>query len=228
MTKPAARNGPEGKAAVAAEAKFTIGARASCSDGSCGEVRRLIIDPATDTVTHLVIRRGHRREDGRLVPVHLIDTAAGEIRLRCTLAQFDRLDRAEEVDLIEGPVPGSGTLTDDGLAYSTSGGAYGAGAVIESGPTPERPKTIVNDVVPLGETQVRRGDGVHAVDGEIGRVHGFLANPSDGRVTHVLLQEGHLWGRKEVAIPISAVTAVEPEIRLNLTKAQVGDLPPAK
>ena len=47
-------------------------------------------------------------------------------------------------------------------------------------------------------------------------------------MTHVLLQEGHLWGRKEVAILISAVTEVDPEIRLNLTKAQVGDLPPAK
>jgi len=43
----------------------------------------------------------------------------------------------------------------------------------------------------------------------------------------VLLQEGHLWGRKEVAIPISAVTRVDPEIQLNLTKEQVGDLPPA-
>ena len=215
-------------AAVAAEAEFTIGARASCADGSCGEVRRLIIDPGTDTVTHLVIRRGHRREDGRLVPVHLVDTAAGEIRLRCTLAQFDRLDRAEEVDLIEGPVPGSGTLTDSGLAYSSSGGAYGAGALVESGPMPEHPRTIINDVVPLGEAQVSPGDRVHAVDGEIGRVQGFLVNPGDGRVTHVLLQEGHLWGRKEVAIPIGAVTEVDPEIRLSLTKAQVGDLPPAK
>jgi hypothetical protein len=32
----------------------------------------------------------------------------------------------------------------------------------------------------------------------------------------VLLQEGHLWGRKQVAIPIRAVSAVEPEgIRLS-------------
>ena len=213
---------------MAAEAEFTIGARASCSDGSCGEVRRLIIDPSTETVTHLVVRRGHRREDGRLVPVHLVDATTGDIRLRCTLAQFDRLDRAEEVDLIEGPVPGSGTLTDGGLAYSASGGAYGAGALVESGPTPERPRTEINDVVPLGETQVSPGDRVHAVDGEIGRVQGFVVNPGDGRVTHVLLQEGHLWGRKEVAIPIGAVTEVDPEIRLSLTKAQVGDLPPAK
>jgi hypothetical protein len=45
-------------------------------------------------------------------------------------------------------------------------------------------------------------------------------------VTHVLLQEGHLWGRKEVAIPISAVTEVEDGIRLSITKQQVEDLPP--
>jgi len=42
----------------------------------------------------------------------------------------------------------------------------------------------------------------------------------------VLLQEGHLWGRKEVSIPISAVTGVQDGIRLNITKQQVENLPP--
>ncbi len=45
-------------------------------------------------------------------------------------------------------------------------------------------------------------------------------------MTHVLLKEGHLWGRKEVAIPISAVTGVEDGIRLSISKADVQDLPP--
>ena len=36
----------------------------------------------------------------------------------------------------------------------------------------------------------------------------------------------HLWGRKQVAIPVSAVASVEDGIRLNITKRQVGDLPP--
>ncbi len=68
---------------------------------------------------------------------------------------------------------------------------------------------------------------VDAVDGEIGRVRGFLADSGDDRITHVLLQEGHLWGRKEIAIPISAVTGVQDGIRLNITKQQVEELPPA-
>jgi hypothetical protein len=58
-------------------------------------------------------------------------------------------------------------------------------------------------------------------------VKGFLVDPGDHRVTHVLLQEGHLWGRKEVAIPVSAVTGIENGIRLNMTKKQIEDLPSA-
>jgi len=45
--------------------------------------------------------------------------------------------------------------------------------------------------------------------------------------THVLLQEGHLWGRKKVAIPSSAVIGSNHVgIRLSLTKEQVAELPP--
>jgi hypothetical protein len=85
---------------------------------------------------------------------------------------------------------------------------------------------VVHDVVPLGETELSRGEHVHALDGAIGKVRGFAVNPSDHQVTHVLLQEGHIWGRKEVAIPISAVTGVDNGIRLNVTKKQVEELPP--
>jgi hypothetical protein len=42
----------------------------------------------------------------------------------------------------------------------------------------------------------------------------------------VLLQEGHVFGRKVVAIPIAAVTgADENGMQLNITKQQVKDLP---
>ena len=86
---------------MAAEMEFTIGARASCSDGHCGEVKRLVFDPATETVTHLVIQHGHRPEAGRLVPAHLAETTGGEIRLRCTLAEFDKFDHAEEREVAD-------------------------------------------------------------------------------------------------------------------------------
>jgi len=85
---------------------------------------------------------------------------------------------------------------------------------------------VVDHAVPLGEIEVERHQSVHAVDGQIGQVEGFMVNPADEQVTHILLEEGHLWGRKQVAIPVSAVASIEDGIRLNITKRQVEDLPP--
>lgn len=43
----------------------------------------------------------------------------------------------------------------------------------------------------------------------------------------VLLEDGHRWGSKEVAVPIAAVTKIGTLIiHLGLTKRQVKDLPP--
>jgi sporulation protein YlmC with PRC-barrel domain len=191
---------------MAEETEFVMGAKVSCADGPGGEVTRLIVDPATETVTHLVIEPKHRMGSGRLVPLDLVDSTADGIRLRCTEEEFGRLEAAEEMELVDNVIGG-------GLY----GGPMGAGSPVQA---------IVQDVVPLGATDIERGEPVHALDGEIGRVHGCQVDPDDHRVTHVLLGEGHLWGRKEVAIPASAVTKVENGIWLNLTKKQVEDLPP--
>jgi sporulation protein YlmC with PRC-barrel domain len=205
---------------------FRIGAEASASDGVCGEVSRLVMDPVALTVTHLVIEPKHRRDSGRLVPVHLVDTTTGQIRLRCTTAEFDKLDPAEEVDQVEGLDYGGGYGQAEAVqGYGGMGGIGATGMGIGMGVGHNTP-VVVQDVVPLGEVDVQRGESVHALDGEIGKVQGFLVDPDDNRVTHVLLQEGHLWGRKEVSIPISAVTGVDAGIRLNITKKQVEDLPP--
>ena len=189
---------------MAEETAFVMGAKVSCADGPGGEVTRLIVDPATETVTHLVIEPKHRMGSGRLVPLDLVDSTADGIRLRCTEEEFGRLEAAEEMELVDNVI----------------GDLYGPAGIAPS------VQAVTQDVVPLGETDVERGEPVHALDGEIGRVHGCRVDPGDHRVTHVLLGEGHLWGRREVAIPASAVTKVENGIWLNLTKKQVEDLPP--
>lgn len=211
--------------------EFTLGARASCSDGFCGEVSRTILDPATRTITHLVIEPRHKKAEGRLVPLELVEAAGGEIRVRCSLAEFERLDPAEEVDVVESDygggygssasVQGYGNVGSLGVGASSSGMGIGMGVG-------HRTPTIVSHAVPMGETEVERHESVHAVDGEIGRVEGFVVDPADNKVTHVLLQEGHMWGRKEVAIPVSAIVSVDAGIRLNITKQQVEDLPPVR
>ena len=87
-------------------------------------------------------------------------------------------------------------------------------------------QAVTHDKVPPGEVEVRRGQRVHAADGPVGHVRGLVVDPSDHQVTHVLLDEGHLWGKKEVSIPINAVTGVDEDgVRVSLTKAAVANLP---
>ena len=69
------------------------------------------------------------------------------------------------------------------------------------------------------------GPGNTSPPGEIGRVQGLVIDPRSHRVTHLLLQEGHLFGHKEVAVPIRAITGIDDGIRLSLSKKDVQDLP---
>ena len=201
-----------------------IGAGARCTDGVCGEVTRVVVDPVAHAVTHLVVEQAGRQGLGRLVPLDLVDATDGEIRLRCTLAEFDSLDSAEDTQFVPGTRGYAAYGPDQVLSwpYSSLTGTAGVEGDTVTGVS----ETVTYDTVPLGEVAVRRGDHVHATDGAIGQVEGLVIDPRNHHVTHVLLQEGHLWGRKEVAIPISAVTEADDGIGLSLTKDQVRDLPP--
>ncbi len=211
---------------MAESASFTIGADVSCTDGVSGQVTRVIVDPVARAVTHLVVEPKHHYDRGRLVPLDLVDATAGEIRLRCTLAEFEELDPAEETEFLPGTPGYPGYDPEQMLSlpyynapYYSPGMSAGVGAAYV-------PETVTYDTVPLDEVEVRRGEHVHATDGHIGKVQGLVIDADSRHVTHVLLEEGHLWGRKEVAIPIGAVTGVDDGIRLNITKQQVQDLPP--
>jgi sporulation protein YlmC with PRC-barrel domain len=193
---------------------FTIGADVSCADGVCGKLQRVVIDPVARTVTHLIVEPAGLRHEARLVPLDLVDTTADGIRLRCTAAELGTLDPVEVERFIEGTTEAPGYGPQDTVAWPYYGLRGTRGDVVRY------------DAIPLGDVEVRRGDHVHATDGNIGRVEGLAVEPGSGHVTHVLLQEGHLWGRKQVAIPIGAVARADDGIRLSLTKQEVEDLPP--
>ena len=84
---------------------------------------------------------------------------------------------------------------------------------------------LIYDRVPKGEVEIRRSSDVYSADEHhLGQVDGLLVD-SEAHITHVLLERGHLWGRREVTIPIGAVAKVETDaVTLSLSKDQVGEL----
>lgn len=214
--------------AVESGAAYTIGTPAECTDGPCGKVIRVVVDPVAMALTHLVVEPAHKTGLGRLVPIDLVQTDGDPLRLNCTLKEFEALELAEETRFRRDGTDYGGYAPDQvwfqpyyglgmGMGMATLG-AYGQSPSVDMTAT-------AYDAVPQGEVAVHRGDAVHATDGAIGHVQGLVIDPRGHGVTHILLQEGHLWGRKEVAIPIKAVAAVDEGIRLNITKREVGALP---
>jgi hypothetical protein len=141
-----------------------------------------------------------------LVPLSLVDpdrSTGGELWLTCDVAAFEKLEPADAV----------------GVAPDMGGGffGYGGGTIF--------PRAIVQEIVPPGEKEVQEDEPARASDGEIGHLHGLLADADNHDVTALLFQVGHLWGHKVVAIPISAVVGFESDIPVSLSQQEVLDLP---
>lgn len=199
------------------------GAPVTCTDGACGDISRLVVDPVARAVTHIVVEPKHSPGQGRLVPIGLVGERGGQICLSCSGAEFDELDYAEETHFISSEGRDLGYGDGEILVWPY----YGLGAETGGLGGVPGPRAYFASRIPAGDVEIRRGECVHATDGDIGRVQGLVVDPSDHHVTHVLLEEGHLWGKKEVSIPIESVTEVSDDgVRLALSRDEVRDLPP--
>lgn len=207
--------------------EYVIGSRVRCAGQECGELECVVVDPAADKLTHLVVRPDGE-DEARLVPVHIALPGPEGVDLNCTRERFDEFEFAMQTYVLPdveqtGPV-GQEPASDWPLAGLVVMPNALTGFV--PGVDPQLPAASV-ECIPDGEVSVRRGDRVHADGGEIGRVRGVVAVPPEGEVTHVLLDEGHLWARKRVAIPIQDVTGIDADgVSVALTKDEIKDLPP--
>lgn len=218
--------------AAADVARLRMGAKVLATDGPVGELTAVVVDPVAQAATHLIITPPHHPALGHLVGLDLVEDDGDPIRLRVTVAEFRGLDSAEDEHVL--PVSGGKWAGAHGRTFSfpyyrlagLAGGSAGSAARELQPGFHYLPPDDMSDRVPLGEVEVRRGDQVHANDGWIGSVEGLVIDPADHHVTHVLLAEGHLWGHKQVAIPITNASRVGDSIRVELTTEQIEHLPP--
>ena len=216
---------------------FALGADVRCADGDCGLIKSLVISPAADAVTHLVVEPAHRQGLGKLVPLRLVDTTSGpasggEVRLLCQLAEFGQLEAAEATYFFPGDEDYPTYRKEPMVAWPYYAAPGVTGMPAKPGDDPREVSQVVTvDTVPdqlPGTDEVSRGEHVHATDGDIGHVQGIVVDPGTGRVTSVLLRERHRLSHRTVLVPRSAVTEVRADgFHLSLTRRQVQDLPPA-
>lgn len=205
--------------------RLELGRAIRCSDGAFGQLADVVVDPTTKRVTHLVARADKLDGVSRLVPIELVDGGGDGLTLGCTVDAAMLLPALQETAYLRlGELPAADPDWDVGvqdvLALPYYGGEFGAfaGDLDTYGVTYDR--------VPKGEVEIRRASSVASADGEfIGEVDGFVVDEEE-HITHFVLERGHLWGQREVTIPIGAVAKVETDlVTLQLSKKEVGDLP---
>jgi sporulation protein YlmC with PRC-barrel domain len=200
-----------------------------CADGAVRELADIVIDSSSTSVTHLVVQPHDEPEGARLVPIELADEGAngGEISLRCTAELLERLEPVREYAFLRpGEQPEEDSKWDVGVEDVYSAPSYSPSSLGDYGGDLESGMGVAYDRVPKGEIELRHASSVYSSDEHhMGRVDGLVLD-ADDRVTHLLLERGHLWWKREIAIPTDAVSKFETDmVTLGIPKKELDALP---
>jgi sporulation protein YlmC with PRC-barrel domain len=206
---------------------INLGCNVHCIDGPCGKITNVVVNPVTKKVSHIVVEdRKFPENSTRLVPISKIaDANQKQISLCVTKNDVADMPPFIVTRYIQETAPGR-----VGQSISSYYFAYGLGPS-----TLDEYSLIVNDTgydaydaanIPANELALASGMDIEATDGKIGILDELVLDSKTGEVTHILMREGHLWGKKEVSIPVSAASSAKGGvIRLKLNKKQVENLP---
>ena len=193
-------------------------AKVQCSDSACGKTTNVVLNPVTHKVTHIVMEdKSFGDNRTRMVPAgNIASTTQTQITLSCSKDEVARMKPFITTNFIQ--------ESPSGKAYTT-GDAYTYPHVIND----TAYASVDERHVPLGELEVHVGMQVEASDGKVGKLDELVLDKDSGDITHIQMREGHLWGAKDVAIPVSAVDFTdEKTVYLNIDQKGVGALPAVK
>jgi sporulation protein YlmC with PRC-barrel domain len=191
---------------------FPVDAKVMCADGPGGQSVTLIVDPDLYQVTHIVVKEEHAPHTERLVPVNLVEQTSHDlIRLACTRAELGQLDPFIEIHYV----------AKTPRHYPT---AFNAGEGKPPVHMPAEAVAVESKHIPEGEVVIEQGMPVEDQAGQVGTVDDLLIDVQSGKITHFILHRGHLWGQKEVVLPVSVVKGiVEGTVQLDLERTAITD-----
>ena len=193
--------------------ELQLDAKVICSNGECGKSTAVVINPVSQEVTHVVV--AYEFVD-YMVPLSYVTESDHEhIGLSCTVEELIKLPPFNDVEFVGDPAAPLMLYDEWAAPYVT---AY-----------PMESEFMETEVIPPGELAVHRGDPVQATDGHVGAVGEFVVDSESGHISHVVLQKGHLWGKREVTLGMSLIDRVEEGVvYLNVDKKAVEALPAVK
>ena len=199
--------------------QFKHGADVKTADGrGVGSVDRVVMDPRTREVSHIVVRKGVLFVDDKVVPVDWISSATeDQVTLRMSESELEKLPNFVETEYI--PVGGPGSTTPTMALplywYPPVGSAtWGYPALTGY---PSAVPVAGERQIPEGEIALHEGAPVMTLDGKhAGDVERVFVEETTNRATHFVLTKGLLFPEKKL-LPMAWVKSVgDEQVLLNV------------
>jgi uncharacterized protein YrrD len=203
-------------------------------DEKVGRIDRVVLDPRSNEMTHLVVQKGFLFVKDKVVPLDCVKSATEErVELKEGCEDPDGFPDFEEThyvaveDTPSSEKGGSGGLKALVWYYPLPGGAWWRARNFAYHGIPKPPyvrKTEIN--IPDGTVPLEEGARVVSREGEhVGDVERVYVDEEEQRVTHLLISKG-LISKSRKLIPSMWVDSVrEDEVRLSVDEHFVENLP---
>jgi uncharacterized protein YrrD len=207
--------------------EFRQDAPVRTADGkTAGHIDRVVLDPRTKEVTHIVVRKGLLFTEDRVVPISLIASAdEDEVTLRQDAGDLETLPLFEETHYVGLPEEEPPDTEVVPLAPPLYWYPPITGGLSPLYSWPLYP-VEAEENIPPGTVALKEGASVVTLDGErVGRVARIITEHEADRVTHLIISSG-LVLRQEKIIPVSWLTQIdEDEVHLAVSQDILDQLP---
>jgi uncharacterized protein YrrD len=187
---------------------IAVNAEVYCTDGFYGHATGIVLNPATEQVTHIAVQKDGLCSRTWLVPAaHLVDSTPDRVQLDLsTKAVESEMPPFVKTEFLAPDLPDTLYTTD--LLWSH------LIANLEM-------KTIQHENIPLDELAVHSGATVEARDGVIGHLEDFIVNPDDKHVSQIVIRAGSWYGHARLVFPVSLIDHFDADaIHLALNKSE--------
>jgi uncharacterized protein YrrD len=210
--------------------QFKEGAKVLTADGErVGTIDRVVLEPDTKEVTHLVVQKGLLFTEDKVVPMSLVGPATeDQVILREDAGDLEKLPDFQDshyVPVDRGPhPPGAAHWARPVYLYPPIGAWWTADSYGDYAKPRHVAKTEKN--IPNGTVALEEGAKVIGSDGErVGDIERIFTDPLEERATHLLLSEGLILKEKKL-VPTGWMSNVfEDEVHLSVDSDFVESLP---
>ncbi len=187
-----------------------------------GDIDRVVLDPKTKEVTHIVVRKGFLFKQDKVVPINLIAfTAEDQVVLREDAGDLELLPDFEEdhyIVLDETELARTEARSDFPTPLYSYLPFYSAAQSAEQAHPTSRPQPYVIQTeqnIPEGKVALEEGAKVISADGErVGKVEKILTDPQADQATHFVVSEGLLLKEKKLIPAVWVDSVYEDEVHL--------------